>query len=211
MRMHGKYITRLTHNNNNWTKPSCKDGKCITITQNKLYEEIAGFGWEEWLFSPYNRVVENGKIYQYGYLQCFNKTPSNEEKIYEEVFLYTRKCHIKKPKDGEYHLVAKIKNLIQLSQKELDKINTQFQQNGNFDRMRNDNCVNEEYFNTGPIPNGYRINAKFKVTDVKIDDAQTEIEIKYYRFKIIKLNHEIVWHNELINLLDNINTFNNLE
>jgi hypothetical protein len=211
MKKLGKYITRLTHNNNNWTKPSCKDGKCISTGNKRLYEQIAGFGWEEWLFNPKNRIEENGEIYQYGFLQCFNKTPLNEEIIYEKVFLYTRQCFTENPKKGTYHLVAKIENLIQLSKKQLDVINIQFKENGNFDIMRNDDCVDKKHFDIGPIPNDYKINAKFKVADTMVDVAQTKIKPISYRFNIMELKPDNDSHNQLIEELNKTNTFNNLD
>lgn len=207
-----KYIARLTYNNNNWIKPSCKDGKCISKSNKPLYEEIAGFGWEEWLFNPENRVKENGEIYQYGFLQCFNTEPLNEEIIYEKAYLHTRKCENKNPKEGTFYLVAKIENLIKLSKENADYINHHFEQNGNFDRMRNDDCVNKKEFDKGPLPqpNSYKINSKFKVTETKIDVAQTKIRPTYYRFKIIELKPDINSHKLLIEELNNVNTLINL-
>lgn len=208
MRKSGKYIARLTHNNNNWTRPSCKDGKCVSKSNKPLYEEKAGFGWEEWLFNPKNRVEENGEIYQYGFLQCFNTTPSNDEKTFEEVFLYTRECFTNNPKEGTFYLVAKIKNIIKLSKDNADYINLHFEQNGNFDSMRNDDCVNKEFFDKGPLPNNsYKINAKFKVDEACIDKNQSKIKIKYYRFKITELKENKPNHKNLFTQLDSINNF----
>lgn len=89
-----KYFTRLTPNENNWEKPSGRHGKCRAADSTKpLYEQMHGFGWEEWLFQDYHA----GKETCLGFLQAFNG--QNEDfQSFDEIHLYTRICDSKKPK-----------------------------------------------------------------------------------------------------------------
>ena len=81
-----QYITRLTPNFNGWRKPSGLEGKCKSSNpMNKLFEEIHGFGWEEWLF----HFIEDTDGYCYGFLQCFNRRKI-KSKFINTVHLYTR-------------------------------------------------------------------------------------------------------------------------
>jgi len=198
----GKYLARLTYNSKNWQSPSCLDGKCKSTGQKPLYEQITGFGWEEWLFNPENRMKENGIIYQYGFLQCFNNNAIDEEITYEQVYLHTRRCNQKNSTKGTFYLVAKIDNLIRLSKKNADSINQTFQENGNFARMRNNDCVDNIFFDAGPIPNDYRINAKFIVDDARINKVQTEIKPINYWFKIVELKKNKPKHQELLTIFN---------
>ena len=89
-----KYFTRLTPNENIWEKPSGRHGKCRAADSTKpLYEQMHGFGWEEWLFQDYHA----GKETCLGFLQAFNG--QNEDfQSFDEIHLYTRICDSKKPK-----------------------------------------------------------------------------------------------------------------
>lgn len=198
MKKLGKYITRITPNDNNWQKPSGCNGKC----RGNLYENEAGFGWEEWLFNPRNRIQEKESIYQYGFLECFNKMNFNEENLYEEVYLYTRQCNTNS-NIGNCHVLAIVKNLIKLSKKEAEFINQQFQNNGRFQAMRNE-CPNTEKFDLGPNSNGYRINMKFKQEDMEIINYNNSIRPIIYRFLMMKINDIKVNHQNLLNTLKEI-------
>lgn len=211
MKKSGKYIARLTYNGNGWQSPSCKDGKCKSTGKKPLYEETAGFGWEEWLFCPENRIEENGIIYQYGFLQCFNNNAFNEEITYGQVYLHTRKCDAKNSTKGVFYVVAKIENLIRLSKKDADFINQTFQENGNFARMRNDDCVKKGHFDAGPKPGPYKINTKFKVDEVWIVTPQTEIKPINYWFKIVELIEKKPKHKELLDVLEKKTTYTKLK
>ena len=63
--------TRLTFNNNSWQLPSGQYGKSKNIN---THESGYGFGFEEWLFSQNNVLLDkDGKKYHYGYLEGINK------------------------------------------------------------------------------------------------------------------------------------------
>ena len=63
--------TRLTFNNNSWQLPSGQYGKSKNIN---THESGYGFGFEEWLFSENNVLLDkDGKKYHYGYLEGINK------------------------------------------------------------------------------------------------------------------------------------------
>ena len=78
------YFTRLTPNFNNWEKPSGRDGKCTGA--NPLYEEINGFGWEEWLFEDCHLNKNNPEHTCFGFLEAFNQ--KNKNKRYIEIKVY---------------------------------------------------------------------------------------------------------------------------
>ncbi len=99
-----KYFTRLTPNFNNWEKPSRRDGKCSGA--NPLYEEINGFGWEEWLFEDYNQ----GKETCLGFLQAFNGK-NNDVTSVDMIHLYTRICDGVKPKQYYVGYIKDVKIL----------------------------------------------------------------------------------------------------
>ncbi len=176
----GKYLTRITPNEKNWQKPSGCNGKCLGSKGSPLYENFAGFGWEEWLFDNRNRIGE----YQYGFLECFNKQNFNIEVNYEEVYLYTRKCILGTNK-GEICLVAKICNLKKLSNREaLDK-EDYFKHNIKI--MQNE-IPNSEISNHKPT--NYIFNTKFKIEDVFFITKDTKISVTNYRFTMIKLDNK---------------------
>lgn len=80
-----EYITRLTPNDNEWIKPSCKKGKCC-FNKNTLYECQHGFGWEEWLLKDYWADKKECK----GFVQALNG--NTNKKTIKRLHLYTRKC-----------------------------------------------------------------------------------------------------------------------
>ena len=60
-----KYLTRLTHNLHDWTRPSSPAHKA---QNSNAFEAIYDFGFEEWLFCE--RHQSEG--YQYGYIEGLN-------------------------------------------------------------------------------------------------------------------------------------------
>ncbi|WP_396167508.1 hypothetical protein [Flavobacterium sp.] len=195
MNKKGKYITRITPNENNWEKPSGINGKCCGTNKYPLYEYEAGFGWEEWLFNKENCKND----YQYGFLECFNKMNFGEEKIYQEVYLYTRNCVIN-PKVGSSFLIAKINNLIKLSSEEAFIINTAFKDK--IARMRTECQNNEKYFDLGPCR--FIFNVKFKINEVKWLENIVPINPKNKRFQIIELDEKNPNHIDIINKVNQV-------
>lgn len=181
-----KHLTRITPNTNNWQYPSGCEYKC----GGDLYENTNNFGWEEWLFNPKNR--KNG--YQYGFLQCFNTQNLKKEKIYKEVYLYTRKCNTKdndcknKSKKGSCFLIAHIYDVIKLSLEEANEIQDEFYENGNINQMR-DECPNKVKFDLRPTNNNFIFNVKFKIEDAKLIDKEVIIIPSNYHFIMLNIEN----------------------
>lgn len=181
-----KHLTRITPNTNNWQYPSGCEYKC----GGNLYENTNNFGWEEWLFNQKNR--KNG--YQYGFLQCFNTQNLKKERIYKEVYLYTRKCNTKdndcknKGKKGSCFLIARIYNVIKLSLEEANEIQDEFYENGNINQMR-DECPNKVKFDLRPTNNNFIFNVKFKVEDAKLINNEVIIIPGNYHFVIVNIQN----------------------
>ncbi len=183
-----KHLTRITPNTNNWQYPSGCEYKC----GGNLYENTTNFGWEEWLFNQKNR--KDG--YQYGFLQCFNTQNLREERIYKEVYLYTRKCNTKdndcknKSRKGNCFLVARIYNLLRLSHDEAIEIEQEFCKNGNINQMSYE-CAGKirEKLKDKAKPNGnnFIFNVKFKIDDAKLIAKKEGISPSNYRFVLINI------------------------
>jgi hypothetical protein len=99
------YLTRITFNSNNWLLPSGRHDKCPGTN---LFEAIHGFGFEEWWRNENFRLVEDGKVYQYGFLQSLNVLHVDPRDL-DIVYLYTRY----KKQD---RIVAKLTNVVVLDQ-----------------------------------------------------------------------------------------------
>jgi hypothetical protein len=80
-----KKFTRLAYNTNGYQKPSAKPWNASSAgKQGKKYEDIFGYGHEEWLFNPNFRH----EGYQYGYIRGLTLKTINK---FEEVHLYNFK------------------------------------------------------------------------------------------------------------------------
>lgn len=100
-------FTRLTPNTKNWDKPSVRLGKCHSASpSNPLYEQMNGFGWEEWLFEDYHA----GKETCVGFLQAFNDKNRHITSV-DIVHLYTRICEGNKPKQFYVGYIKDVKVL----------------------------------------------------------------------------------------------------
>lgn len=100
-------FTRLTPNENKWQKPSGRVGKCRAADPTKpLYEEVNGFGWEEWLFADYHA----GKETCIGFLQAFNDKNRHVTSV-DIIHLYTRICDGNQPKQYYVGYIKEVKVL----------------------------------------------------------------------------------------------------
>lgn len=95
------YIAKVTFNTKSWSKPSGSEGKLIGNNFVSFYEDISGFGWEEWNFNV-NRKFENN---YYGFLQAIHNSDSLRGKTYKDVYLFTQTTNLK------YFLVGHIKEV----------------------------------------------------------------------------------------------------
>lgn len=189
----GKYLTRITPNENNWQKPSGCNGKCSGSVDSPLYESFVGFGWEEWLFNSRNRIGAD----QYGFLECFNKQNFNVEVNYEEAYLYTRKC-ITNTNVGKTYLVVKISNLKKLSKIEAEAKEAHF---NNEIKIMQSEIPNTK--NSNLRPSNYYFNVKFKIEDVCFISEETEIKVSNYRFNMIELDNENKNHVSILKEIKN--------
>jgi hypothetical protein len=87
MKLKQHFFTRLTSNFNNWKNPTGRDGKCQSQSV-ALYEEIHGFGWEEWLFEEYHANKSKPNHICHGFVQAFNN--KNPNIVIERLYLYTK-------------------------------------------------------------------------------------------------------------------------
>lgn len=77
---------RLSYNTNNWEYPSGTLGKSKNIG---VHEFDYGFGFEEWLLSKRNILIEkDDKEYHFGYLEGINKNFKQDDEN-ESVVLFT--------------------------------------------------------------------------------------------------------------------------
>ena len=75
-------LVRICWNTNSWLKPSGPEGKS---KNRKAYEEIVGYGHEEWLFDT-QKIIDG---YHYGFLQAANTGRNiHKGKIYD-IHLYS--------------------------------------------------------------------------------------------------------------------------
>lgn len=174
------YFTRLTPNFNNWKQPSGRDGKCKSSNpQIPLYEEVNGFGWEEWLFEQYHIHKHESEFECKGFIQAFNQKNHTISKI-DRLYLYTKVCDYKKEIHGNFY-IGYIDNVSRI--KYLAKENEE---------------VRNILTKVGIKHNGYipmlpfAINISFKVKDVHVDfdgvfKRQFRLERGQYRFGLYNI------------------------
>jgi hypothetical protein len=105
------YFTRLTPNFNDWNKPSGRDGKCNASDPTKpLYEEMRGFGWEEWLFEEYFENLSNPEYVCNGFVEAFNQKNKDKEHV-DRLYLYTKLCNNNMGYKPGYYFVGYIDNV----------------------------------------------------------------------------------------------------
>ncbi len=110
------YFARVVSNSKSWQHPSGTAGKCAG---DHNWECPCGFGFEEWYRNENFQIKEkDGRIWQYGYLQCFKNTSPYQPGIYADITLFTRKCEGKCARNaiGNWWKVAHYKEIEVLSQ-----------------------------------------------------------------------------------------------
>jgi hypothetical protein len=140
------YFTRLTPNIKNWKKPSGTEGKCIGT--DLLYEDINGFGWEEWLLEDYHE----GNELCLGFLQAFNNK-NNEVTFVDVIHFYTRICDGVKPKQYYVGYIKNVKILPQnqraasenIKKKRLDELKDVGVSNFPTNDSKWENCFNIQF------------------------------------------------------------------
>ena len=97
-----EYLTRLTHNLNDWTCPS---GAAHKAKGSTAFEAIYDFGFEEWLFCK--RHQSDG--FQYGYIEGLNTFFGNRKPLEVPLILFTLKYSQNRTRPASRLLVAKIR------------------------------------------------------------------------------------------------------
>jgi len=100
------YLTRITPNQNNWTKPSGPAGKC-GLQKKSPYEGKTHFGWEEWLFRDLRNPSLQLNGYCYGFIQAFHGKNKDKTGL-ENLYLYSRECD---GRNSRNILIGKISNI----------------------------------------------------------------------------------------------------
>ncbi|GAB3525135.1 hypothetical protein [Emticicia fontis] len=202
------YVTRLSWNSNGWQSPSGRTNKCCG-TDAPLYECLAGFGWEEWLFKKEHRlsIPPYNEEFQYGFLQCFNSSIPMEEIVYKDVYLTSRKCDgaCNPANTGTYYAIGKIKLVTRLGVNESRNVNTYFEQNGLIANMRNEcldvDGIDMDRFDEGPgnpdNPQTY-MNVKFRVEDVDFFEKRIKIPSVPKRFRMVAINLKSETHQKFL-------------
>jgi hypothetical protein len=179
MKLKQHFFTRLTSNFNDWKKPSGSNGKC-TSSNGTLYEEIHGFGWEEWLFEEYHANKNKANHTCHGFIEAFNNRNSNIG--IGRLYLYTKVGKNKNGiKPGSYYVgyIDNVKKIKPLSRK--------------FNDVRED--LNEAEISGNRFSSMllYAYNITFQVKDVhvncpKVYSQPIKLKVGQYRFGLYNTN-----------------------
>jgi hypothetical protein len=158
-------ISKICWNDHKWSKPSGTNGKSPSTDS---YENIVGYGHEEWLLDK-SKIIDG---YHYGFLQPLNlKTDRHVGNTYK-IWLYSITSRQK-------FLVGYINDAICISKDESIEIFKTYKRNGWIKEMIKD------LENAGINPSNFKktpevmfFNVKFKIKDIKLNDEYIKISIK---------------------------------
>jgi len=196
-----KHFTRLSWNSNGWQHPSGIANKCKGAGNNRLYECLHGFGWEEWLF----HYIEHKDGYCYGFLQCFNNK-NKKHKIIKELHLYTRKCigACKPNAKADFLYVGEINDLEVLGKEHVTIVNSVISANEKMMKETLDDAEIKNYDSEFNIlkKNGKIFNVRFKRSNVKIPKGPVEnrsIKLPHglYRFNLYDITKRTQFINQI--------------
>jgi hypothetical protein len=158
-------ISKICWNDFKWSKPSGTNGKS---TSTEAYENIVGYGHEEWLLDK-ARVV-NG--FHYGFLQPLNlKTERHVDNTYK-IWLYSITGKQK-------FLIGYINNAICISKAESVEVYKIYKEKGWLKEMVNElENAGINSINLRETPASIYFNVKFKIKDIKISDDFQKISTK---------------------------------
>ncbi len=150
-------ISKICWNDHKWTKPSGTNGKSPSTDS---YENIVGYGHEEWLLDK-SKIVDG---FHYGFLQPLNlKTDRHVDNTYK-VWLYTITGRQK-------FLVGYIDKAICISKDESTETFKTYKRNGWIKEMVTDlENAGINATNLKETPATIFFNVKFKVKDIKLND-----------------------------------------
>lgn len=159
-----KKVARICNNDHNWRFPSRKE---IKSTNKDTYENISGFGHEEWLFDK-ERLF---KGYHYAFLQPVNNAPDKHEGNKYQIHLYFITTGINRLKG----YVGYIDNVECLTKKQAEECLAYYQKQGWIEQMKTQ--VSEIDGDISVIDNEVRTNARnifnirFKLDDIHIKNS----------------------------------------
>jgi hypothetical protein len=120
------YFARVVFNSINWQLPSGPAGKCKGANN---WECTCGFGFEEWYRNErFQKIDDEGIVWQYGYLQCFKNLTSHQAGVYPDFTLFAKQCKglCAKNATGEWWTVAHYKNIVVLDEAERSQARLDF-------------------------------------------------------------------------------------
>jgi len=158
-------IARICWNSNYWQKPSGKEGKS---NNKKAYEELTGYGHEEWLLDT-EKIID---CYHYAYLQAIG---AHREKYIGKIFnisLYSINNVTK-----ERWWIGEIKNVIVTTPKESKSIYKIYKQKKWLKEMEEQlNDVGADVDDFRGIPTDYFSTIKFKPSDLYLLDEPKQFK-----------------------------------
>ena len=170
-------IARLCWNTNNWKCPSGLEGKSKSP---QSYENLMGFGHEEWLLDN-TRILPNG--YHYGFIQALNtKSSIHEGKIYD-IHLFTISPSSQKVYIGCLY------NATVLSYKEKVSVYEYYKNKGWINEMKQD--VKSCNGDTHKFSADLMFNIKFKFKEAKIhysNQPLIEKDSLGHRYNLMDIN-----------------------
>lgn len=149
-------IARICWNTNNWKRPSGSSGKSMN---NEAYENIVGFGHEEWLLDD-SKIMPDG--YHYAFLQPINVKSGKHVGFTYDIHLITFNTVYRKK---EY--VGCLRNVECLSPEESQAIYRIYKKNGWLKDMKDD--VRFAGGTVSDMDSGIMFNVRFKFSDAQIN------------------------------------------
>lgn len=180
---HRKF-TRVCWNTNGWTVPSGRKGKSNSP---ESFENLMGFGFEEWLFNE----NMNYNDYQYGFLQGINQDNPSEEILDLDLFAIERTGNASIP-----HWVASLKNVQILKKDEIKKIVNKLEVKKIFESTFKELNIDPEIEEKiQSYTDSDFLNIRFKLSDANFptDKNKTEIDLDLNRFSRYKLYKGSLW------------------
>lgn len=190
------YITRLCWNENGWERPS---GSAAKLEAGPTFNAINGFGFEEWLFSPYFAV--DG--WRYGFVQGVNKSVKRLGGETIRILFFTIRP------DHKRFFVGELQSCLVLTQAQADDAHRELERDGVIDRMvaeiaavngRDEMIRDKSYIQKWTLD---VINVRFRANDLRKYASLREVAAdssvhRLQRYQLVKAKDEEVerWFRE---------------
>ena len=190
------YITRLCWNENGWERPS---GSAAKLEAGPTFNAINGFGFEEWLFSPFFTV--DG--WRYGFVQGVNKSVNRLGGQTIRILFFTIRP------DRKRFFVGELQACLVLTQAQADAAHRELEQDGVIERMmadiaavggRDEIIKDRSYIQKWTLD---VINVRFKAGDLRKYASLREVPAdssvhRFQRYQLVKASDEEVarWFRE---------------